>query len=149
MTPVNLKMRNFSERLIVFETGEKNSGESKIPPGIIVIEKLRPQLIALMGKGGFRALFMRALTLAGAEAPMWRAVQVNPDGTFAGFDAPDVHGSSNETFDGSVILVSHLLGLLVAFIGEILTLRLVGEVWPNLSQKDLESGNGDKREKEK
>jgi hypothetical protein len=40
-----------------------------------------------------------------------------------------------------------LLGLLVAFIGEDLTLRLVREVWPKLSLNNLDFGKGYKNEK--
>jgi hypothetical protein len=34
--------------------------------------------------------------------------------------------------EGGVVLVAQLLGLLVAFVGERLTLKIVREVWPNL-----------------
>jgi hypothetical protein len=34
--------------------------------------------------------------------------------------------------DGGIVLVAQLLGLLVAFVGERLTLKIVREVWPNL-----------------
>jgi predicted transglutaminase-like cysteine proteinase len=44
------------------------------------------------------------------------------------------------------LLLAQLLGLLVAFIGEDLTLRLVREVWPKLSLNDLDLGTGDKNE---
>ena len=33
--------------------------------------------------------------------------------------------------DAAVAIIAHLLGLLVTFIGEPLTLRLVGEAWPD------------------
>ena len=48
-----------------------------------------------------------------------------------------------------MVLVAQLLGLLVAFIGETLTLRLVREVWPKLPLNDLDFGRGDKNEKAK
>jgi hypothetical protein len=49
--------------------------------------------------------------------------------------------------EGQVVLLGQLLGLLVAFIGENLTVRVVHEVWPQLTldHSDLESGNGDKK----
>jgi hypothetical protein len=37
---------------------------------------------------------------------------------------------------GSEVLLAHLIGLLVAFIGEILTLRLIHELWPDLSENN-------------
>ena len=52
--------------------------------------------------------------------------------------------------EGSVVVFAQLLGLLVAFIGENLTLRMVREVWPKLPQiNDLELGKRDKNEKAK
>ena len=45
--------------------------------------------------------------------------------------------------------VAQLLGLLVTFIGEELTLRLVREVWPKLSPNNLDFGKGDNNEKPK
>jgi len=41
-----------------------------------------------------------------------------------------------------VLLVAQLLGLLVAFIGENLTLRLMRDVWPKLSLEDLKFTQG-------
>jgi hypothetical protein len=50
-----------------------------------------------------------------------------------------------EIFDGRVVLLAQLLGLLVAFIGERLTLSLVREIWPRIPLNDLDFGNGDKK----
>jgi hypothetical protein len=50
-----------------------------------------------------------------------------------------------EIFEGCVVLLAQLLGLLAAFIGENLTLHLVREVWPKLSLKDLDFGKRDKK----
>jgi hypothetical protein len=48
-----------------------------------------------------------------------------------------------------VVLLAQLLGLLNAFIGEVLTLRLLRDVWPKIPLDNLEFGNGDKNEKQK
>jgi len=50
-----------------------------------------------------------------------------------------------EMAEGSVVLVAQLLALLVAFIGENLTLQMVREVWPKLSLNDLDFDKGDKK----
>jgi hypothetical protein len=50
----------------------------------------------------------------------------------------------DKIFEGRVVLLAQLLGLLVAFIGEDLTLRLVREVWPKLPLNNLDFGKGDK-----
>jgi hypothetical protein len=46
-----------------------------------------------------------------------------------------------------VALLAQLLGLLVAFIGESLTLRLVREVWPPVTLGNLNASKDDKNEK--
>jgi hypothetical protein len=37
----------------------------------------------------------------------------------------------SEVMEGEVVLVGHLLGLLVLFIGPALTIQLVHQVWPD------------------
>jgi len=44
-----------------------------------------------------------------------------------------------------VTLLAQLLGLLVTFIGEALTVRLVREVWPKVPLDDLDFGNAGQR----
>src|SRR5680860_328028 len=146
MSRATPKMRDFAGRLIAYETRENRSSETKTPVACLVGEKLRPQLAALMGNVGFRALLSRALALANAEVSWLRAVHVNADGSFEGLDELGAQVDPDEIFEGCVVLLAQLLGLLVAFIGEILTLRLVREVWPKLSLNDFDLGTGDKNE---
>ena len=142
-------MRDFAERLIAYETRGNKSSETKTPAACLVGEKLRPHLATLMGNVGFRALLSRALALANAEVPWLRAVHVKADGSFEGLDELGAQVDPDEIFEGCVVLLAQLLGLLVAFIGENLTLRLVREVWPKLSLNDVDLGTGDKNEKAK
>jgi len=102
-----------------------------------------------MGNAGFHALLSRALALANAEVPWLRAVNVNAGGSFEGLDKLGAQVDPDEIFEGCVVLLAQLLGLLVAFIGEDLTLRLVREVWLKLSFNDLDFGKGYKNEKAK
>lgn len=134
-------MRDLSRRLIAHETGENNT---RIPAAFQVGEKLRPQLTTLMGGIGFRALISRALVLANAEVPWLRLVQVKADGSLQELYDEDTQVDPKEVFQGSVVLLAHLLGLLVAFIGENLTLGLVREVWPKLPPNDLDFSKGEK-----
>lgn len=145
----NPRMRDFAKRLIAYETrGNKSSG-TKTPAAFPVCEKLRPHLATLMGNTGFRALLSRALARAEADVPSLRAMQVKADGSLAALDKLEMKADPEELAKGGVILVTQLLGLLVAFIGEDLTLRLVREVWPKLSLIDLDFGTGDINEKPK
>jgi hypothetical protein len=138
-------MRDFSQRLIAYETrGNKSSGT--LPPAAFhVFEKLRPQLATLMGNTGFHALLSRALAVANEEDPSLRAVHVKADGSLEGLEELQAQVEPEEMAEGSVVLVAQLLALLVAFIGENLTLQMVREVWPKLSLNDLDFGKGDKK----
>lgn len=142
-------MRDFAERLIAYETRGNKSSRAKTSATFNVGEKMRPHLATLMGNAGFRALFSRALALANAEVSWLRAVRVTADGTLTGLEELEAQISPKELSEGRVVLLAQLLGLLVAFIGEDLTVRLVCEVWPKLSAHDLNFSKGDKNEKTK
>jgi len=139
-------MRSFAKRLMTLETSGKNPSELKASADFSVSDKLRPSLATLMGAGGFRALLSRALVLASAEVSWLRGVQVNADGTLDGLE--DLHAQLDpaEFFEGRVVLLAQLLGLLAAFVGEDLALRLVKDVWPKLSISDLDLQNEGKHE---
>jgi hypothetical protein len=83
-----------------------------------------------VGVAGFRSLLSRALTLAKAEAPSLSAVQVAADGSLKGLDELASQTGKEQAKDGGAILIAQLIGLLLTFIGEGLTLRLVQDVWP-------------------
>ena len=142
-------MRDCAERLIAYETRENKSSETKTPAAFHVGEKLRPHLTTLLGNVGFRALLSRALALANTDVPWLRAVHVKADGSLEGLDELEAQVDPDEIFEGCLVLLAQLLGLLVAFIGENLMLRLVREVWPKLSLNDLDVCKEDKNEKAK
>jgi hypothetical protein len=138
-------MRDFAERLIAYETKGNRSSETKPAAVFLVGEKLRPHLAMLMGNVGFSALLSRALVLATAEVPWLRAVHVKADGSLEGLGGLGAQVSPAEIFEARVVLLAQLLGLMVAFIGERLTLSLAREMWPKLPLNDLDFGNGDKK----
>jgi hypothetical protein len=149
MSRASPQMRNFAKRIIACEANGTNSAETKTPDALNVCEKLRPPLATLMGNVGFRALLSRALALASAEVPWLRAVHVKSDGSLEGAEEIHAQLSLDAMFVGRVALLAQLLGLLVAFIGESLTLRLVREVWPKAPLHDLVLVNENKNEKTK
>ena len=136
-------MRNLAERLIGYEAKGSKSPKAKSPLASLVDERLRPQLAALMGSVGFRALLSRALVLANAEIPWLRAVGVEADGSLEGLDELKEHVGSTEFLKGCVVLLAQFLGLLATFIGEELTLQLVRESWPKLPLNEFEFRKGD------
>jgi hypothetical protein len=136
------QLRDLAGRLTANEMKLSKSSGTKIPAACLASEKLRPHLAALMGNMGFRALLARALALATEDVPWLRAVQVKPDGSFEGFEDLGTQVDPEELFNGCAVLLSHLLGLLVAFIGEELTLQLVRQAWPELSSNNFDLDEG-------
>ena len=149
MIRTNPQIRNFAERLVVYETGGDKKLRAKPSAAFDGCEKLRPQLVTLMGNGGYRALLGRALALAGVELPWLRMVHVNADASLAGLEEFRTQLDPVEFFEGGVLLLSRLLGLLVTFIGENLTLRLMHQIWPDIPLNDLAFDDGNQREKAK
>ena len=142
-------MRRFAQRLMAHETSLRSkssngAGQATFP----VIDELRPQLVNLMGIGGFRGLLSRAISLGSEEVRWLRAVHVKADGSLAGFEE-HAQLAPGQFAEGKVVLLSRLLGTLIALIGVGLTLRLVLETWPKLSLGDLNLGNGEAHEAEK
>jgi hypothetical protein len=57
-------------------------------------------------------------------------VQVAADGSLKGLNELEPQIGKEQARDEGAILIAQLLGLLLTFIGEGLTLRLVQDVWP-------------------
>ena len=136
------QIRDFAGRLIAYDAREIPA--SAPPVAFPVPERLRPYLATLMGNGGYRALLLRSLALASAEVSWLGAAQVAADGTLEGFDELEAQVDLGGIAGGRVALVAQLIGLLVAFIGEKLTMQLVREVWPSLPPEDLNFSKGDR-----
>ena len=129
--------RRFAERIIALEAQGTQASESNVPAVLLVCDKLRPYLAAVIGSTGFHALLSRAIALAKAESLWLRGLQVKGDGSLGELEECGVPVEPEEVTEGSVLLVAELFGLLATFIGENLTLRMVREVWPKLSPGDL------------
>ena len=143
------QMRNFASRLIACETAGKQSSGTKAPAGFRVCEKLRPQLATFMGSAGFHALLARALAVANAENSGLRSLHLKADGSLGSSGEPAAPADPEKVAEAGMILVAQLLSLLVAFIGEDLTLRMVREVWPELPLNASDLIKGDENEKTK
>ena len=97
-----------------------------------VCAKLGTSLTQFAGPEGFESLVRRALALARADYPELESVTLKPGGSLEGLEAvaADTRNGGPKAAAG---MIAHLLGLLVTFIGEALTLRLVREAWPDAS----------------
>ena len=122
--------RHLAQRLLTYEAVAGENSEPAESAAFRVCAKLRRPLITLAGVAGFRSLLSRALTLARAEAPSLSAVQVAADGSLKGLDELEPQIGKEQARDEGAILIAQLLGLLLTFVGEGLTLRMVQDVWP-------------------
>jgi hypothetical protein len=112
-------------------------------------DKLRPHLLTLMGQTGFRSLLGRALGLAAEEVAWLRAVHIHKDGTLEGVGDLKAQVTREQFTEGSIVLLAQMLGSLVAFVGEDLTLRQMRQVWPKLPLHNLSFQTGVKDEEAK
>ncbi|WP_460452528.1 hypothetical protein [Alsobacter sp. SYSU BS001988] len=117
------------------ETPKDSSASADDPVAFRALEKLGPHFSMMMGRGGFHALLMRALVLAAAEVPWLTTVQV-VDGELEGLGVAHSKSEGADFCNGEVVLLAQLLGLLAAFIGPALTLRLLSQIWPQLPFDD-------------
>lgn len=122
-------IRNIVERLVAQEASLAGPSAPAALAGFRVCERLRTPLANYVGVIGYRSLLRRALMLARMDAPALVDLKVADDGTFlypGGFDA----ATESELAAAGSALTHELLDLLVTFVGEALTLRLLHEVWP-------------------
>lgn len=128
----NPNTREIAERLLGSEAGRESPSGADAFPAVYVCQKLNLPLSKLVGETGSRALLARALTLAKREAEVLNSVKVTDDGALEGWNRPAESASS--------LLVSHWLGLVVTFLGEALTLRLLHDIWPDRTISDVPFG---------
>jgi hypothetical protein len=146
---VSPQLRSLAKRLMASETSRTTSAEVEHPATFRAIDKLRPQFSILMGRSGFQALLARALVLAAAEAPWLTEARVVADGELEGLTAAHATRGPAEFAEGELVLLAQILRLLVAFIGPTLTLRLINQLWPQLSFSAADFSNAASHEEAK
>jgi hypothetical protein len=122
--------RELAQRLVAYEELETSRAMADIHAVSRVCDKLRRPLTTLAGAAGFRSLLSRALTLAKQESPVLGAWEVQADGS--------LQGLNGEAAQSGAVLIAHLIGLMITFIGESLTLRLLHDVWLDLSGSEVQ-----------
>ena len=135
-----VQTRDLALRLLAYESAAGKTSDPTEFAAFGVCERLRQPLITLAGVAGFRSLLSRALTLARAKAPSLSAVQVAADGSLQGLADLRPQVDADQAREAGIILITQLLGLLLIFIGEGITLRLVQDVWPESAFDDRDSG---------
>jgi hypothetical protein len=122
------KMRELARSLVDRETDPATNSPHTEPATMRVYERLRRQLGAPVGVDGFQALASRALALAKAESPGLHAVQMTANGGLQGLDALESLTDADEDGEAGILLIAHLLGLFLTFLGEATTLRLLEDL---------------------
>jgi len=116
MTTPSDEIRELTTRLLAAGHDDGNAAAR-------VTDELRVALSRFAGRDGFAALLRRAVMLARAENPALTGVKFDPSGELEELENADAKS-------GAAIL-THLLWLLVTFIGHSLTLQIVREIWPD------------------
>lgn len=124
-------LRTLARRLLALEASSEKNRAADGSAAFVVCEKLRLPFSTLAGAAGFRSLLSRALSLASDEVRWLKSVHVKADGSLEGLDEAQL--SAAEIAEGETVLVAQLIGLLVTFIGAILTLQLLQLAWPETS----------------
>ena len=145
------EMRDLAHRLLAYEAVAGKASEPAESSTLRVYEKLRLSLSAFAGVAAFESLAFRALTQAKSEAPdLWPA-QVAADGSLQGLGEfePQIDMEKDlagefPAGDGGIVLITRLLGLLLIFLGEALTLSLLRNAWPGEAFDDRNSIHGRK-----
>ena len=125
--------RDLARRLLTASRSATSAGAeaegrgSRVHEAVALCETLRTAVTSFAGPDGFAALLRRALALARVEAPALQNVRLGANGQIEGLE--EIAGGEART-EAAVALAAHVLMLLVMFIGEPLTLRLVREGWP-------------------
>jgi hypothetical protein len=126
---INPTSQELTKRVMAFEAGETPTDTSA---GFRACDKLRRPLSTLLGTLGYKALIIRALTLARRESAQLESVRVKEDGSLDKMDPTSTVASA--------VLTEHLIGLLLSFVGEAVTLRLLHDVWPDLGDLNTTQG---------
>lgn len=120
-------MRDLARRLLAaaHSPGSGATAPDETPQDAArVFEMLKASLSQFAGGEGFAALMRRAVALSSAEFPAVKNMNLSPDCTPNGLETLDA--------EASIVLTAHLLALMVTFIGEPLTLRLLRQAWPGI-----------------
>ena len=103
-----------------------------------VTDQLRVTVTRFAGADSFTSLLRRSLVLASVELPTLSGVAIGADGRLRGLDdIIDVRASgqrnSSTVDEAALAITTHLLRLLVTFIGLPFTVRLVRDAWPAMT----------------
>lgn len=124
--------RNWARKLLAEESAKSQVSSNLETATVLVYEKTRQRLSDSIGLDGFRALASRALASAKAESHRLATIHLLADGSIRGLDIHEPQSVPEQEDDAGVILIAHLLGLFLTFLGEEATRQLLHDVVPTL-----------------
>lgn len=139
MDKPSTSMRKLARRMLI---ANRTAADSPVREAMQVFQTLRSSLARLVGVDGVTALLNRALALASEEVPALKDVTLGLDGRLERFEELVVN-TEGPGVEAAVVVTAHLLKLLMTFVGEPLTLRLLRESWPGLSLDEYKSNEAD------
>lgn len=119
-------------RLLLALEAKRSEHSQEVQTDIRVFDKLQAYLTNRVGVAGFQALLARSMALATAEVGWLREVRVLDDATFKGFTEAATQRPTKDVAAAHAAILAQLLGLLVIFLGEAITLRFVQDLWPEV-----------------
>jgi hypothetical protein len=131
MATTSASIRAWAERLLVAEAANQLAFDDHGIDVVRVCDKLRASLTQFVGPDGFTALLRRALALARVDVPSLQGAEITADGHLAGLE--EFGADAKDHVEAATAITAHLLGLLVTFIGEPLTLNLMRDSFPDTS----------------
>ena len=155
------EMRDLAQMLLTCEANAGKTSEPVESAILRVYERLRQSIGDFAGTAAFHSLAYRALAMARSEIPSLQAAQVSADGALRGLGHGLGHGlsefgpqidlekdrsSEQRSGDEGIVVIDRLLGLLLIFLGEPITLRLLRNAWPGGPLTIAVPRRGEKRE---
>ncbi len=136
MAEVSLAARALARRVLLPDARECRDDAALAEAVARADAQLRARLVDLIGPTGYTTLVARAVRLAQAEVPALEQVTGDAgEGTLRGVRAVVLASDGDLVMAaaGPTAILAHVIGLLIAFIGEDLALRLIHEAWPDLA----------------
>jgi hypothetical protein len=116
-------MRELAQKLL---EGSQLQHGPRATGAVLLNERLQLSLVRFAGVDGFASLLRRAVAMTSAKIPALRNVEVGADGRIEGLDPG--FAQDHVLWQAAAIAVTvQLLDLLVVFIGESFTRRMVHE----------------------
>lgn len=138
MNTISPATAELARRLLAFEASRGPPSKAHADHATRGCERLRAPIARLAGSASYRSLLSRALALAKAEAPSLASLHVGEDGSLERAGDVEGHSDAEDAPGVEAALLAHLLGLLVTFIGEPLTLLLVRDAWPDIAITEID-----------